>query len=63
MPGRRYKIPGRKYQIQVQGYNRKYELCNIRGAFNKFPDFFVQVSKIVVDSLKIQYFIAIYLMR
>ena len=24
----------------------------IRDAFNKFPDYFVQVSKIVVDSLK-----------
>ena len=27
-------------------------LNNLRGAFNKFPDFFVQVSKIVVDSWK-----------
>ena len=30
----------------------------IRGAFNKFPDFFVQAFKIVVD-LKIQYVIPI----
>ena len=28
------------------------QLVYIRGAFNKFPDFFVQVFKIVVDSLK-----------
>ena len=26
------------------------ELKNVRGAFNKFPDFFVQAFKIVVDS-------------
>ena len=25
---------------------------NVRGAFNKFPDFFVQAFKIVVDSWK-----------
>ena len=31
-------------------------------AFNKIPDFFVQASKIVVD-LKIQYVIAIHLMK
>ena len=34
----------------------------VRGAFNKFPDFFVQAFKIVVD-LKIHYVIAIHLMR
>ena len=27
-------------------------LFELRGAFNKFPDFFVQPFKIVVDSLK-----------
>ena len=26
--------------------------CDIRGAFNKFPDFFVQAFKIVIDSWK-----------
>ena len=30
---------------------REYKISNhIRGAFNKFPDFFVRASKIVVDS-------------
>ena len=30
-----------------------YELSlSVRGAFNKFPDFFVQAFKIVVDSWK-----------
>ena len=36
---------------------------NIRGAFNKVPDFFVLAFKIAVDNLKIQYVIAIHLMR
>ena len=29
------------------------EFFGIRGAFNRFPDFFVQASKIVVDSWKL----------
>ena len=40
---------------------RKFD--NIQGAFNKFPDFFVQAFKIVIDSWKIHYVIAIHLMR
>ena len=36
---------------------------NICGAFNKFPDFFVQAFKIVLGLLEIQYVIAIHLMR
>ena len=35
----------------------------LRGAFDKFPGIFVQVLKIVVDFSKIQYVIAIHLMR
>ena len=36
---------------------------DIHGLFNRFPEFFVQVSKIAFRLLKIQYFIAIHLMR
>ena len=39
-----------------------YIYIYIRGEFNKFPDYFIQAFKIVVD-LKIQYVIAIHLMR
>ena len=38
-----------------------YEILYRRGTFNKFPDFFVQPFKIVVDSWKIHYLIAIHL--
>ena len=40
-----------------------YIYIYIRGAFNKFLDFFVQTFKIVVDSGKIYYVITIHLMR
>ena len=36
---------------------------SIRGAFNRFPDFFVQAFKIVIDSWKVQYVIVIHRMR
>ena len=32
------------------GIHRNSLSVNVRGVFNKFPDFFVQASKIVVDS-------------
>ena len=35
-------------------HNKCYIIC---GAFNKFPDFFVQVFKIVVDSWKFSLFL------
>ena len=41
-----------KEQIQVDRYFHKQGLSDLHGAFNKFPDFFVQASKIVVDSWK-----------
>ena len=40
---------------QSNSYNKVQNLTNkeyIRGAFNKFPDFFVQGFKVVVDSWK-----------
>ena len=40
----------------------RFQYSQVRGAFNKFPDFFVQAFKIVV-LLKIHYVIAIHLMR
>ena len=33
-------------------YKRNSQYINMRGAFNNFPDFFVQAFKIVVDSWK-----------
>ena len=34
------------------GFFFKYKIDHIRGAFNKFPDFFVQAFKIVIDAWK-----------
>ena len=36
----------------LYGYTHIYKHTYIRGAFNKFPDFFVQAFKIVMDSWK-----------
>ena len=44
-------------------YIHTYIYIYVRGEFNKFPDIFVQVFKNCRRLLKIQYVIAIYLMR
>ena len=36
-----------------------HDVINIRGAFNKFPDIFVQAFKIVVDSRKFSMFLTL----
>ena len=36
----------------IKPYQTKSYIFDIRGTFNKFPDFFVQVFKIIVDSWK-----------
>ena len=44
--------PPNYLQCQHRAYVSKFWLVNLHGAFNKFPDFFVQAFKIVVDSWK-----------
>ena len=40
-------------EVNIQQLKQSFsKTCNICGAFNKFPDFFVQAFKIVVDSWK-----------
>ena len=40
------------YSYSIDLCCKRYIFWNIRGAFNKFPDFFVQASKIAVDTWK-----------
>ena len=40
------------FHLSVCSYLFIYLFVHIRGAFNKFPDFFVQAFKIVVDTWK-----------
>ena len=47
----------------ISAYLSIYLSIYQRDGFNKFPDFFVHAFKIVVDTWKIQYIIAIHLMR
>ena len=60
----------------ISNYNLSWKnekllsIVMLRGAFNKFPDFFVQAFKIIIENsvcycyvVKIQYVIAIHLMR
>ena len=62
-----YSLRASRVRVQPQGPPslglliklRKKKIC---GTFNKFLDFFVQAFKIVID-LKIDYVIAIHLMR
>ena len=42
-----------KVEIWSRKRSKNWKLCHLRGAFNKFPDFFVQAFNIVVDSWKI----------
>ena len=51
-----------KIGVYMYTYIYIYIYIYIRSAFNKFPDFFAQAFKIVI-LLKIQYVIAIHLMR
>ena len=39
-------------KIRQKNMNKGKCLSNIRGAYNKFPDFFVQAFKIVEDAWK-----------
>ena len=43
-----YNIDAKKQKCNKKIDLKKIE--NVRGAFNKFPDFFVQAFRIVVDS-------------
>ena len=43
---------GRSFERINPVFNGIISRCNVRGTFNKFPDFFVQAFKIVVDSWK-----------
>ena len=40
------------FECHITFFHSAYTHTYMRGAFNKFPDFFVQASKIVVDSGK-----------
>ena len=50
-------------KCEIKRKCRKYKAGDIRGAFNKLPDFFCTGIYNCRRLLKIQYVIAIYLMR
>ena len=46
-------IPDEIHTKRLSDLRRRHDIFNrVRGSFNKFPDFFVQAFKIVVDSWK-----------